>query len=61
MSKIEWNEKTFIKFSYLSDVRISKDGKQIAYVLTFFFSKPRPLGGVQCSKIWLLNRKAKNL
>ncbi|AHF81145.1 alpha/beta hydrolase family protein [Thermococcus paralvinellae] len=34
MSKIEWNEKTFAKFSYLSDVRISKDGKQIAYVLT---------------------------
>ncbi|HIP74883.1 MAG TPA: S9 family peptidase, partial [Thermococcus paralvinellae] len=34
MSKIEWDEKTFAKFSYLSDVRISKDGKQIAYVLT---------------------------
>ncbi|NJE08306.1 S9 family peptidase [Thermococcus sp. M39] len=34
MSKIEWNENTFAKFSYLSDVRISKDGKQIAYVLT---------------------------
>lgn len=34
MKKIEWNEKTFAKFSYLSDVRISKDGKQISYVLT---------------------------
>ncbi|MCO6040784.1 S9 family peptidase [Thermococcus alcaliphilus] len=34
MSKIEWNENTFSKFAYLSDPRISKDGKKVAYVLT---------------------------
>lgn len=34
MNKIEWNENTFSKFAYLSDPRIAKDGKSIAYVLT---------------------------
>ena len=34
MSKIEWNHETFSKFAYLGDIRISKDGNQIAYVLT---------------------------
>ncbi|AIF70225.1 peptidase S9 [Palaeococcus pacificus DY20341] len=34
MNNIEWDENTFAKFSYLSDVRISKDGKRVAYVLT---------------------------
>ncbi|NJE08137.1 S9 family peptidase [Thermococcus sp. M39] len=30
----EWDEKTFAKFAYLGDVRISRDGKQVAYVMT---------------------------
>ncbi|NJE85345.1 S9 family peptidase [Thermococcus sp. CX2] len=34
MSDIEWNEKTFSKFAYLSDPRISRDGRLVAYVLT---------------------------
>lgn len=34
MTKFEWDENTFAKFAYLSDVKISKDGKRIAYVLT---------------------------
>ncbi len=34
MDKLEWNEKTFTKFSYVDDVRITKDGERIAYVLT---------------------------
>ncbi|RLF81977.1 S9 family peptidase, partial [Thermococci archaeon] len=34
MNKIEWNENTFSKFAYLSDPRISRDGKKVAYVLT---------------------------
>jgi len=33
MNKIEWNENTFSKVAYLSDPRISRDGKKIAYVL----------------------------
>jgi dipeptidyl aminopeptidase/acylaminoacyl peptidase len=34
MTKFEWDENTFAKFAYLGDVKISKDGKKIAYVLT---------------------------
>lgn len=34
MSKIEWNHETFSKFTYLGDIRISKDGGRLAYVLT---------------------------
>ncbi|MGB9806656.1 MAG: alpha/beta hydrolase family protein [Thermoproteota archaeon] len=30
----EWNEKTFTLFSYLSNVKITRNGKMIAYVLT---------------------------
>ncbi len=31
---MKWNEKAFSKFIYLSDVRISKNGEKVAYVLT---------------------------
>lgn len=30
----EWNEKTFALFSYLSNIKITRNGKMIAYVLT---------------------------
>ena len=31
---MEWDEKTFAKFVYLNDIRISKDGERLAYVVT---------------------------
>ncbi len=31
---MKWDEKTFAKFVYLGDVKISRDGEKIAYVLT---------------------------
>lgn len=34
MERLGWDEKTFSKFAYLSDINISKDGSKIAYVLT---------------------------
>ena len=33
-SALEWDEKTFSLFSYLSDVKISRDGRIVSYVLT---------------------------
>lgn len=33
-SVVKWNEKTFTNFSQLSDIRITKSGKKVAYVQT---------------------------